>query len=222
MALNKKKKTGKKDELKGAMHDEISSGSIMGDFINNVNNDKKNEKSSSKKDEEYSGSAKPLKSLTEGGKSLFSGSLPVIRNSNQKEWWVSIGSFATVITLVLLLFFAFGSSNKYQIQLASTAIENYAYGTGDSRETFEIGKPVYIYFGAKSAIKSDKIYIHVINLNQGDAEEKMATIESNINPKWKVVETHFQKEFFETPGNYKIVIENEKKKVLVEKTFSVK
>ena len=220
MALNKKNKN-KKDELKGAMDSELSSNGIMGDFVNHV----KNDKSSSSKSEESGGLIESIKSLVQRGSKNddnFGGNYPMIRNRTQKEWWVSLGSFATIIFLIFLLFFAFGSSNKYQLYLTSSATDNYSYGAAETRETFESGKPVYVYFAAKKAIKSKKIFIQVINLSQSSNENKMSLIESNINPNWKIVETHFQKEYFENPGKYKIIIENEKKKVLVEKIFTVR
>jgi len=221
MALNKKKK-GKKDELKGAMNGETSSDGIMSEFINHIKNDKGEDKSASGKSGETGGLLGSLKSLTQKDKGGFGGNFPMIRNTNQREWWVSLGSFAVIIVLVILLFFAFGSGNKYQLYLVSSPIDNYSYGSAETKKTFDSGKPVYVYFGAKSAIKTKKIFIQIINLNSSSDESKLSTLESNINPGWKVVETHFQKEFFENPGKYKIIIENEKKKVLIEKIFTIK
>jgi hypothetical protein len=223
MALNKKKKS-KKDELKGAMDGELSSNGIMGEFVNNVKNDKSN----SGKSEESGGFLESIKSIAQMGqktqkdKGDSGGNFPMIRNRSQKESWVSLGAFLAVIFLVLLIFFAIGGGNKYQVYLSSTPVDNYMYGAAETKETFESGKPVYVYFAAKKAIKTGKIFIEVINLNRSSAEGKLSTIESNINPEWKIVETHFQKEYFETPGKYKIIIENEKKKVLVDKIFTIK
>ncbi|MDH4262692.1 MAG: hypothetical protein OEV78_06600 [Spirochaetia bacterium] len=226
MALNKKK--NKKDELKGAIDSELSPNGIMSDFVNNIRNDKDSDKrSSSGKSDESEGFMESIKSLAQKGQKAikdndpFSGNFPMIRNRTQKEWWVSLGAFLSVVLLIFLLFFAFGSNNKYQIHLSPNAIDNYTFGTSETKEVFEIGKPVYIYFAAQKAIKTKKIFIKVINLNMSSGDGNISIIESNINPKWKVIETHFQKEFFESPGKYKIIIENEKKKVLIEKTFTV-
>jgi len=216
MALNKK---NKKDELKGAMDDELSSKGIMGEFVNNVHDDRSQP---SGKSGEKGGFIESLKSLREGSKGGFGGNFPMIRNRSAQEWWVSLAGFITVIFLVFLLFFSFGSGNKYQVYLFSNPIDNISYGSAESREVFESNKPIYVYFASKKAIKTNKIFIQVINLNRPASESKMSLIESNINPNWKIVETHFQKEFFETPGNYKIIIENEKKKLLFEKSFKIK
>jgi hypothetical protein len=221
MTLNKK---NKKDELKGAINNELSSNGIMGEFVNNLKNDKNNNGATSKSEESGSllESIKSIAQKSPKDKGGFGDNLPMIRNRTRKEWWVSLAAFFTVILLIFLLFFGFGSENKYELALASSALDNYAYGAAVTNETFESGKPVYVYFAAKKAINSNKIFIQVINLNQSSDESKMSLIESNINPNWKIVETHFQKEYFENPGKYKIIIENEKKKVLVEKIFTVR
>jgi hypothetical protein len=62
----------------------------------------------------------------------------------------------------------------------------------------------------------------VENLNPNISEMKISTIESNINPNWKSIETYFQKEFFENPGKYKITVQNSEKKVLAEKIFYIR
>ncbi|MDH4200755.1 MAG: hypothetical protein OEV66_10285 [Spirochaetia bacterium] len=217
MSLNKKK--NKKDLLDGAISEELSDG-LMSEFINEVNEDKKNEKTSSKK---HSESEKSMKELKVAPNASFESYVPMIRNNNFKEWWISLGAFATIMTIVILFFFIpFGANDKFQIHLSSRAISNYNFAADETHDTFELGKPVYVYFTSKKALNSKTINISIINLSGGLSDNQLSSFQSKINPKWKVVETHFQKEFFESPGKYKIIIQNDQKKVLVEKTFSVK
>jgi len=224
MALGKKKK-GKKDDLKGAMDQEMSSGGIMGDFVKNVNKDNSKGKGSSEKPEETGGFLESIKSLAKRGeqdKDDYSGNYPMIRNRTPREWWISSGAFLVVLLLVFFLFFGFAGGNKYQLYLSSTAIDNYTYGSAEASEFFETNRPIYVYFAAKKKMKTNKVSIKIVNLSHSSADSNLSIIESNINPNWKIVETHFQKEFFESPGKYKIIISNEKKKTLIEKTFTVR
>jgi hypothetical protein len=222
--LSKNSKNSKKDKLEGAIGNELSSEGIMSAFVGHVQDDKTNgnfeEKSSTSKESPRDSADNESRSIK---KSEYSKSLPMIRNPNKKEWWISLSAFFTVIALVLILFT--GPCEKTQvfnIKLSSSPLDSSNITSLTDTSNFSIGTPVYFYFGSTNALNINKVFIYVENLNPNISEMKISTIESNINPNWKSIETYFQKEFFENPGKYKITVQNSEKKVLAEKIFYIR
>lgn len=221
MGLNKRKKS-KKDLLKGAMEDGMPNENTISDFINDIHNDKKARNEPDETPPQETG-IKKIQKPQPPRDTDNQGSLPMIRPSNIKEWWISLGAFLTVLLLIVFfIILPLAPKNQYQLLLSTNAIDNVSFEKEAKADSFELGKPVYVYFIAKNPFKMKKIYIDIYNLTYSSSDKKLSSLETNINPKWKKLETHFQQEFFETTGSYKIVIEDEKKKPLVEKTFLIK
>lgn len=218
---SKNKKNSKKDKLEGAIGNELGSDGIMSAFVSQIQSDKSEPVSQASP--EMKESEKFHKNEDERRESMPTRRLAMIKSPGKKEWWISLGAFSTIIILVLFFFWLpCSKAQTYKIRLSDKSMDAISMMNLPDTANFSVGSPVYFFFGSEKPLQVKKVFIHVENLNLPSSTAKMSSTEYNINPNWKSIETHFQKEFFDSPGKYRITVENAEKKVLAEKIFYIR
>ena len=224
--------SSKKDRLKGAIKNELKGDGIMREFVRNVNEDKKSEPAA--KENGVAGNGKSddqpreipeKKSRTSAARPSKPGrSLPIPRHNTPREWWISFLAFLFVVFLVFGIYFVSTMEspvNSYVKLSTAPLLQQERFPHGE-RPNFQIDEPVYISYFSNGPLNSNIVYFKVYIMTNDGAHKILTSSQYTIDPQWNTLETHFQKEFFDYPGIYEIVIENENKVELARQQFEIK
>ena len=146
-------------------------------------------------------------------------------NRSNKEWWISLISFTLIVLLLtgIISLFTGGSSENF-IYLANTPVNNYSsMDIHKEPPLFNKNNPVYFYLNMEDSINTSSLTIS-LNMANSSTETPISLINfqmSNLNPKWKVLESHFQKELFAQPGRYELIISKPDNEILAKQLFII-
>lgn len=224
--------SSKKDKLKGAIQSELKGDTIMHEFIKNVNEDKQGEPDTKSKSSQTSSSQKQKKEDKKEEKKATrqkprraqgSSGLPAPRNNTPKEWWLSFLAFLFITGLIFGAYFisTYESLPGSYIRLSGEPWSEHKIYPHDSAPNFRIHTPIYINYISKEALNTDLVSIHVYTLQSEGTRNLLTSSQYKIDRRWRKLETHFQKEFFENPGKYEIIIQDENNTQLARQFFEV-
>ncbi len=225
-------KKDKKSRLKGAAAGELGKSGIMRDFIENVNSDKNNGGNDSKGREAGSRTENAKKDYTKpaASKGDFPGknrpvpySSKTPHSTTAKEWWLSFSSFFLIIGLIFGIYFfsALPETGSY-VMLSNSPISDQNISAHSSPPSLSRGNPVYFTYTSDKPVGSDTLGIAVYQYGPSNEKTLLTALRVNVKPHWRVISSHFQKEYFEYPGKYEMVMETATRVELTRQVFHIR
>lgn len=125
--------------------------------------------------------------------------------------WRKFAVIGVVAFLVLLLGYwtLFSPGSKPTVYLSNAPIEeNIARNLRTTNLVFPKNKTVYLFFAAGGRIGQDKVIVKLTEIYADSSnmmkEENVAQIESSVRSNWRYFTAHFQKEFFDHAGRFRV------------------
>ena len=233
---SKNLKNSKKDKLLGALRKNIKKSDISG-FVGELRKSQANQDGSSadkidktnKEENLLNEQSKDEQTQKPVSKNYLSRSLPM--GLNLKKIFITLG---IIILSVYLYQTCFTGISQPTIFLSSKPISASALPTQpkDTKESglvFSQGSPIYVHLANKDELNVSSIRIKILSITPSgvpavtqDKANIIGEVSATVKPKWKHVQTYFQKEFFETKGKYKIQILKPDDSLFAEQSFEIK
>ena len=86
----------------------------------------------------------------------------------------------------------------------------------------KLGKPIYFYFVSGSRLGVTRVHIRISEKKEKEYKQVGSHDLGGLNPNWRYVGTHFQKEYFERSGNYKVEVLSPSEEILATSNFVLK
>lgn len=213
-------KKDKKSRLRGAAAGELNRPGIMKDFIENVKQDKGANSEGAEKEPK----GKPIKTMKPEQKKAKE--LPPAKgphSTTSKEWWISFSSFILIISLIFgVYFFAGKPTNQPFVYLANDPIDKRPGIAHANPPRLDRGMPVYFTYTSDKAVGSDTIGIQVYQYGPAGEKNLLTVSRVNVKPHWRIIESFFQREYFEYPGKYEIIFETATRVELARQVFHIR
>ena len=209
-----KQKNTKKDKLSSALKKEVEKSGLSG-FIRDI---KKNNKKNQKPEEKISSLPNEM-DTSEYSSDNYSLEKPKIGIKTKNVMFTIAG-----LLLLIYLYNIFLGENLYQkaVYLSAQPISTSKLASLRSDlPVFAMGKPIYVHFSMGSPLKLDNIRIQIVHL-VSDIEHTIGEISATTKPEWEHVQTHFQEEFFDKRGEYKIKIFTANNELLSDQLFKIR
>ena len=210
----KKKSSKKKDKLSNALQDQLSRSSIS-EFISQVRDGRKALDTNTSNEEEVI----PVVEKSIKNKLSVERGVGVSQGVNTRKLIIFIAALA----LLSLLYFQFCGTLTVErnIYLSEKPIPISNLSAFHGMTSFQFGNPIYVHFSMGEALGVDKIIIKIFSVEQ-NSENPIGEVSATTKSHWKHIRTHFQKEFFEKRGQYKIQISRPNGSLLANQSFSIR
>ena len=212
---NKKPSKKKKDKLTNALQDQLSKSS-MSEFISQVRNKKKASDTRASNEERGCicfGKINRKRTLSRP----WGWRLTRIEQEKVDHFYRCSGLFE------FCLFFNFCGTATLErnIYLSEKPIPVSDLSAFRGTASFQLGNPIYVHFSMEEALGANRIIIKIFSVEQ-NSENLIGEISATTKPHWKHIQTHFQKEFFEKRGRYKMQISRPNGDLLAGRSFLVR
>ncbi len=218
---DKKKKT-KEDKLSSALKKEVEKSSFSG-FVRDVKKNH-NKKKKSKKEEEHISSLRNDSFPSDMSTSEYSSENYSLEKSKvgikTKNVILTVAGFLLLIYLYNI--FLVGDVHEKVVYLSTRPIDaSRLISPSPNVPAFSMGEPIYVNFSMGSPLKLNRIRIQIVHIIS-NIEHPIGEVSATVKPEWEHVQTHFQEEFFDKHGEYKIKIFTASNELLSEQLFKIR
>ncbi len=245
----KPKRSKKEDLLAGAAREEMSGFSLMGDFINEGQPDEPDDESV--EPEEFDEPEAIIEDEDETEKKELSDETDKLKLSQMEEERLRkidpaeleeksfefedgsskikaiVGVVAISLALTAGYFLFMGGETQPKVLLSTGSISESNYKQiKETGGVYPIDKRIYVFFVTGGRLGVRQVHIKIIEeiKKPGNKVDTVLIGQSQrtVNPNWRSFSTHFQREYFDHAGSYKVQIVSPSGKMLAENRFVIK